>query len=103
MESPSTGVVLVNVLLVPTIVPFSHHSYAGYTPALAGIAVNVTDDPTQTGLAEAAMATVGFTFSENAIVMAFDVAELALVQVNKGSVVTAHVTTSPDASVDDVN
>ncbi len=44
--------------MVPTLTPLTFHWYAGVVPPLVGVAVKVTDDPLQTGFAEAAMRTL---------------------------------------------
>ena len=40
------------------LVPFNFHCQEGVVPPLTGVAVKVTEDPAQTGLADAAMETL---------------------------------------------
>ena len=64
-----------------TLVPFSFHWYVGVVPPLVGVAVNVTEVPAQTGLAEAAIDTVTGSNGLTVMVTVFDVAGLPVGQV----------------------
>ena len=64
-----------------TLVPFSFHWYVGVVPPLVGVAVNVTEVPAQTGLAEAATDTLTGRRGFTVIVTAFEVAGLPVGQV----------------------
>jgi hypothetical protein len=74
------------------LVPFTFHWYAGFTPPFAGVAVNVTEVPAQTGLAEAAMEMLAGRFGFTVMVTALDVAGLPVAQV--ALEVSTQVTTS---------
>jgi len=67
--------------LVPALVPLTFHWYDGVVPPLAGVAVNVTDVPAQTGFAPAAMVTLTGRLEFTVIVTVFDVAGLPVAQV----------------------
>jgi hypothetical protein len=43
------------VEFVPAFIPLTFHWYEGIVPPFVGVAVNVTDDPGQNGLEDAAM------------------------------------------------
>ena len=61
--------------------PFTFHWYVGVAPPLVGVAVNVTEVPAQTGLAEAAIDTVTGSKGLTVMVTVFDVAGLPVGQV----------------------
>ena len=60
----------------PAAVPFTLQAYTGFVPPLTGLAVNVTEVPAQTGLAEAAIETLTGAAGKTVIVIAFEVAGL---------------------------
>ena len=64
-----------------TLVPFSFHRYVGVVPPLVGVAVNVTEVPAQTGLAEAATDTLTGRLGFTVMVTVFEVAGLPVGQV----------------------
>jgi hypothetical protein len=61
-------------------VPFNFHWYEGVVPPFTGAAVNVTEVPGQTVVAEAEIDTLTGTSGLTVIVMAFDVAGLPVGQ-----------------------
>jgi hypothetical protein len=83
------------VILVPTLVPFNFHWYAGVAPPLVGVAVNVTEVPEQTGFAEAAILTLTGKFGLTTIVIVLEVAGLPVT--HDAFEVNTQVTISPDA------
>ena len=78
---------------VPTLIPFTFHWYAGKGPPLLGVAVMVTDDPGQKGLADAAMVIPAGRLAFTAMVTGFDCAGFPEVQVSDDN--SEQVTTSP--------
>ena len=79
---PLAGIKEYVVFVAPgTLVPFSFHWYVGVVPPLVGVAVNVTEVPAQTGLAEAAIDTVTGSKGLTVMVTVFDVAGLPVGQV----------------------
>ena len=68
-------------MFVPTFEPLTFHWYEGPAPPLVGVAVNVTEAPWQTGLAEAAMETETGKFVLTVMVTALEVAGLPVAQV----------------------
>jgi hypothetical protein len=88
--------------LVPTLVPFTFHWYAGVVPPLVGVAVKVTEAPEQIVVPKPlAMLTEGVTAVFTVIVMAFDVAVVGLAH---GELeVSTQVTASLLARVVEVN
>ena len=56
------------VVLIPALIPFTFHSYAGSVPPFAGIAVKMTEVPAQTGLTLGAIVKLtgktGFTVTD---------------------------------------
>ena len=59
--------------LVPTLLPFNFHWYAGVVPPLVGVAVNVTLEPEQIALSASfdIIVTDGVTEFDTAVVMLF--------------------------------
>ena len=66
-------------MLVPTFEPFFFHWYAVLVPPLVGVAVQVTDVPAVTLLAEAEMLIPAATVGVTVMVTWFDVAGLPVV------------------------
>lgn len=93
--SPLASVVLVYVLvLLPTILPFTFHTYVGVGPPLVGVAVNVTEVPAQIvlpGLTE--ILTAGVTGGDTVMVIVL----LAIVAgvAHSALLVSVHCITSP--------
>jgi hypothetical protein len=86
------------LLLVPAFTPFTCHWYEGAVPPLTGVAVNVTATPGHVGFVPAvcAMLTEGVTEGATEMVIAFEVAGLAVTPA-KLDVIT-HETTCPAVS-----
>ena len=95
--SPLAGMYEYNVLLVPTLDPLTFHWYDGVVPPLAGVAVNVTEVPAQTGFTEAVTETEAVTNGLTDMLTWFEVAGEPLTH-DAFDVIT-HVTASPFAGV----
>ncbi len=85
------------MLLVPALPPLTFHWYDGEDPPFVGVAVNVTDVPAHTGLAEAAIDILTGESAVTVIVTVFDVAGLPVAHVALD--VSIHSITSPLAGV----
>jgi len=64
------------LLLVPAFTPFTFHWYEGAAPPFVGVAVNVTDEPAQTGFAEGETVTLTGSIEFTVMLTVFDVAGL---------------------------
>jgi hypothetical protein len=86
------------LLLVPAFTPFTCHWYEGAVPPLTGVAVNVTATPGHVGFVPAvcAMLTEGVTEGATEMVIAFEVAGLAVTPARLD--VITHDTTCPAVS-----
>ena len=73
--------------------PFSFHWYEGYAPPLTGLAVNVTELPSQTGFEPGVMVTLTGKRLLTVMVTVFDVAGLPELQI--ALEVRIQVTSSP--------
>jgi hypothetical protein len=79
-------------LLLPTLLPFSFHWYAGLDPPWLMLAVKVTDVPEHTLVTLGAMLMLGVTVGVTTTLLLLLVAVFALLQV--ALLVSSHVTTS---------
>ena len=70
------------VLFVPALVPLTFHWYAGFEPPLTDVAVNVTEEPAQTGLLPAAIFILTGINGFTVMLMALEVAGLPDLQVS---------------------
>lgn len=101
--APLVSDVVVKVeAFVPAAVPFTVQAYDGALPPLVGVAVNVIDAPAQVGLEPvvSAILTAGADGVVTVIVIALDVAGLPNTPL--WFEVITHVTTSPDAKVEEL-
>ena len=95
--SPFAGIYVRNVEFVPLFIPFTFHWKTGVVPSLTGVAVKVTDVPSQTVVKAAEMLT--FTLKTGRTVMVTWFALAGLFEVQLRLDVSWHVITSPSTGV----
>ena len=79
--------------MVPAFVPLTFHWYTGVEPPFTGVAVKVTADPGQNGLADAEIVIPAGRLAFTTMVTGFDCAGFPEVQVSEDN--NEQVTTSP--------
>jgi hypothetical protein len=97
-KSPFTGIYEKFGLSVPVFIPFTFHWKKGVVPPFIGVAVKVTLDPAQTGLAFAAIVTLTGRFGLTSMVIPLEVAGLFDMHTVSEDV-SIHVITSPFSGV----
>lgn len=85
---------------IPVVFPFTFHSYIGEAPGFTGVAVNVTEVPLQTVVADAETLTEGVAVAATLIVITLEVAGFPETQ--EAFEVSTTLTWSLFASVEDV-